>query len=268
MKTNISKIKNLLENLGKCEIDFNYTSLDFTFNKVIPSSISDTFFKDIKEEFYALIKLQLSYAKIDKELIDELLIIINQNLTSIEVVKNNHRVAFLRIKEKSAVSHNTHLLINKIVDIQKNVLYELRSCLRELSQGLNYIIEDDIKQLKDANVHPQDDVIPSPELGKLVFKLNKKDTANFITLLEYLEIIDFNGTSRNQFIETNFQYWSKSNMPVDISKINSDIANLHDTSGDFGKRNSKSMSLLVKNLLNKFKQVEYNDYAEWLKSKV
>lgn len=269
MKTNLSKIYGLLKNLGKCKIEFNASSQEFTYNNITPKSIPITYFKDIKEDFYKYLSFQLAQSKIDKKLIDSFLDILNKNINVIVINKYKHNVEFSSISEKSQDLILKHELINEIYATQSSVIIEIRTYLIELSQGLNYLIDEDIKNLNvSENLNSHNDLIKSPEIGKLVFKLSKKDTANFITLLEYLEIIDFNGVSRNQFIETNFQYWSKNNLPSDITKINSDIANLHDTSGDFGSRNSKSMSLLLQNLKNKFDKAEYIEFAKWLKSKI
>ena len=254
--------------MGTCVIEFNSTSLDFTYNRLRPQTFNQNYFKDLKEKCYKLLGLQLCQGKIDKKLFENLINIIDNDLQFIEKARDTHRVAYLMTKIKSAESRTTHLLIIEIVGVQMNVLKELRSYLMQLSQDLDYLIEDDIKQLITSKETEKGDVIKSPELGKLVFKLNKKETANLITLLEYLQFLDFNNTSRNQFIETNFQYWSKNNVPSNISKINSDIANLHDVKGELGQRNSKSMLKLVKNLIKKLESVEYKDYAEWLKTKI
>ncbi len=268
MKTNITKIRNILELMGTCVIEFNSTSRDFTYNRIEPKKVNQNFFKDKKENFYKLLGLQLSKGKIDENLFKILIDLIDDNLHSIQIAHDNHRVAFLRTENKAAESRSTHLTIVEIVKIQINVLNEIRGYLLDLSKNLNYLIEDDINHLVTSNETDKGDVIKAPPLGKLVFKLNKKDSANLITLLEYLDFIDFNSTSRNQFIEANFQYWSKTNVPADISKVNSDIANLHDIKGELGQRNSKSMSKLVQNLIKKLESVKYKEYAEWLKTKI
>jgi len=268
MQTNITRIKAAVKQLGMCKITFNHKSLDFTFNGSKPNEIDPSHFKVIKEEFYKLIGLQLSRDKVDKELIDSLMGSIADSISLIDIAYKIHRVAYVVKENMADSSEETHNIITSTVDTQKSVLLEILNYLTQLSDNLNYIIEEDYKLLLGSADSSPSDIIEIPKNGKMVVKLNKKDTATLMTLLEYKGLVEFEETSRNRFIENNLKYKAGKKESADIVKINSDISNLYDVGKHFKKRNSDSTQKLISKVTKLLSTVEYEDYAAWLKDNV
>ena len=106
-----------------------------------------------------------------------------------------------------------------------------------------------------------------PVLGQMTINLSKKDTINFITLLEHIEVISFKGTNRNKFIEANFKY-DKKGVSTEITKMNSDLSNLKDKSRDMAPRNQTSMNSLIKYIVDKLNNTEFKSYLNWLNNSI
>jgi hypothetical protein len=270
MKTNIARINELINDYGSCSIVYSSSVSDYLFNGKKPYKINTDHFQIALGEFYRLCAKQLSENKFDK---NKIKIIIDNVCSKIEnnnQVRDTHRVSFLLDKsaEKLTIENEqTHELINSILYIQKRFLQQLLSFLQSVFDDVNYILEEDIKKMLYEFDKSDDKSIQIPSLGCLRINMNKKDAINFLTLMEYLDVISFKETNRNRFIETYFTY-SHKGLSKPIKSMNSDLANLHDTKGEIFIRNNKTMSAFIDNLIEKLNGVDNKEYMKWLKSSI
>ena len=270
METNLGKIKKIITSYGKCKITFSKVDLDFKFNGKNPSQIKNENFELALKRFYNLVGRQLAEKKFDKTIIEILISEIKIQIEENKKSNNQHLVNYRFDKHRNILSpkcDDTHQLIKSILTIQKSFFQRMLSFLHDIINQIDYIIEDDIKMLINGNSQINDSSFEPPNIGTITVNLNKKDTINLITILEFMELISFTETNRNKFIEAKFKYNNKG-VPSFITKMNSDLANLHDSSKDMLPRNQKSMKSLIKNITDKLNDVDFKKYSIWLKNSI
>jgi hypothetical protein len=264
METNIGKLRKLISNYGKCKITYSDDDLDYRFNGKNPYKIVTNHFQLALNDFYKLCAKQIKERKFDKPLIESILIKISSHLRENKESYKNHRVSHILDKRKNTISKecdDTHKLIISILNIQKSMFQQMILFLKGLIEEVDYILEEDIKMMMSG--YDDKETLNIPEVGQLTINLSKKDAINFITLLEYIDVISFNGTNRNKFIEANFNYKNKGVISP-ITKMNSDLANLKDSTGTFTQRNKQSMGCLIDIIENKLNNIDFNNYLKWL----
>jgi hypothetical protein len=270
METNIGKLKTLIANFGKCKITYNVDDLDYRFNGKNPYKIVTNHYQLALNDFYNLCAKQIKESKFDKPLINSILKNISSQLRENSKSQDQHRVNYLLDKSKNIISNecdSTHELIVSILNIQKSMFQQMLQFLESIIDEVDYIIEEDIKQMMAGYVDVETETLNIPELGQMIINLSKKDAINFITLLEHIDVISFKGTNRNKFIEANFKY-NKKGLATEITKMNSDLANLHDNGRDMGPRNQKSMDNLIDGIITKLNNTDFKTYSNWLKDTI
>tara|TARA_Y100000389_G_C17465940_1_gene525525 strand:+ start:3016 stop:3864 length:849 start_codon:yes stop_codon:yes gene_type:complete len=282
MITNISKIKRLIISYGKCVITIDDDKKDYLFNGKDPYSIPKDIFKNGLTEFHQLLAKQLAEQKFDDNIAKKLSKLINQQKEKNNLVQERRIINWYfdrnlinksnsDITAPTAVSANaeiTNKRIQELLLVQEALLNKMNSLIKELGETSLYIIDDDIKKLTSESKESAKNIVELADIGKMHFNLNKKDTITLLTLLEHLDILSFQKTKRNKFIESNITYLPNTNKPSDIKKMNSDLANLHDIKGELGLRNKTSYNNLVKRLMKKIKDTDYTNFASWLKDTI
>jgi hypothetical protein len=282
MITNISKIKRLIISYGKCVITIDDDKKDYLFNGKDPYSIPKDIFKNGLTEFHQLLAKQLAEQKFDDNIAKKLSKLINQQKEKNNLVQERRIINWYfdrnlinksnsDITAPTAVSANaeiTNKRIQELLLVQEALLNKMNSLIKELRETSLYIIDDDIKKLTSESKESAKNIVELADIGKMHFNLNKKDTITLLTLLEHLDILSFQKTKRNKFIESNITYLPNTNKPSDIKKMNSDLANLHDIKGELGLRNKTSYNNLVKRLMKKIKDTDYTNFASWLKDTI
>ena len=282
MITNISKIKRLIISYGKCVITIDDDKKDYLFNGKDPYSIPKDIFKNGLTEFHQLLAKQLAEQKFDDNIAKKLSKLINQQKEKNNLVQERRIINWYfdrnlinksnsDITAPTAVSANaeiTNKRIQELLLVQEALLNKMNSLIKELGETSLYIIDDDSKKLTSESKESAKNIVELADIGKMHFNLNKKDTITLLTLLEHLDILSFQKTKRNKFIESNITYLPNTNKPSDIKKMNSDLANLHDIKGELGLRNKTSYNNLVKRLMKKIKDTDYTNFASWLKDTI
>ncbi len=260
MKTNIAIIKSTINTIGRCHYRYNERIKDYTYNGINPSELKEDFYPNLKADFFKRISLQLVRNKIDNKLINLLLKILQDNLEHLQERKNFLRVGYLLDKENNKLSTDaeaTHDNINIIIEVQQRILTNLHGYLVELAGDLEYLIEEDFKNLStDTEDSSLDESINLKTLEKTTVNLSKKDSITLFLLLEQLNILDFKKTNRNSFIESNFEYTNRNNIHP-LKKINSDISNLKD-SNSYKSRNKNSIQKLINKLINDLEGFDFD----------
>lgn len=282
MATNVSKILDLINTSGKCIITIDSEKKDYLFNGKDPYSYSNDYFKDALHTFNQLITKQLIEKQFDENLASKLVTKIKEQITQNQKVrqqqilsvhfdrkdvrdKNNESVSPIKV---SVEAEQTSKRIQEMLSIQKNALSRMKSTVDDLAINYGYILDEDIKNLRSEIKESNQGSIELESIGKMHINLGKKDTITLLTLLEQLDVISFSNTNRNKFIEANFTCKSRDSKPSDIIKMNSDLSNLFDTSGDLGPRNKASFNKLVELLQKKLDGADYKSFAEWLKNSI
>ena len=282
MITNISKIKRLIISYGKCVITIDDDKKDYLFNGKDPYSIPKDIFKNGLTEFHQLLAKQLAEQKFDDNIAKKLSKLINQQKEKNNLVQERRIIYWYfdrnlinksnsDITAPTAVSANaeiTNKRIQELLLVQEALLNKMNSLIKELGETSLYIIDDDIKKLTSESKESAKNIVELADIGKMHFNLNKKDTITLLTLLEHLDILSFQKTKRNKFIESNITYLPNTNKPSDIKKMNSDLAIPHDIKGELGLRNKTSYNNLVKRLMKKIKDTDYTNFASWLKDTI
>ena len=282
MITNISKIKRLIISYGKCVITIDDDKKDYLFNGKDPYSIPKDIFKNGLTEFHQLLAKQLAEQKFDDNIAKKLSKLINQQKEKNNLVQERRIINWYfdrnlinksnsDITAPTAVSANaeiTNKRIQELLLVQEALLNKMNSLIKELGETSLYIIDDDIKKLTSESKESAKNTVELADIGKMHFNLNKKDTITLLTLLEHLDILSFQKTKRNKFIESNITYLPNTNKPSDIKKMNSDLAIPHDIKGELGLRNKTSYNNLVKRLMKKIKDTDYTNFASWLKDTI
>lgn len=268
METNIGKLRKLITNFGKCKITYNEVDLDYRFNGKNPYKIVTNHFQLALNDFYKLCAKQIKEIKFDKPLINSLITNISSQLRENKKSIDQHEIHYFIKRKHNFIPiecDSTHELIVSIVNIQKSMFQQMLLFLEGLIDEVDYIIEDDIKQMMSG--YDDTETLNIPEIGQMTINLSKKDAINFITLLEYIDFISFKGTNRNKFIEANFKY-DKKGVSTEITKMNSDLANLKDSSRVMVPRNKKSMDYLIDSIINKLNNTDFKTYLYWLKDTI
>ena len=265
METNIGKLRKLISNYGKCKITYSDDDLDYRFNGKNPYKIVTNHFQLALNDFYKLCAKQIKESKFDKTLINSLITDISYKLIENKKSLQYHDIHYFTKRTLSSTPikcDNNHELIVSILNIQKSMFQQMLLFLEGVIDKVDYILEEDIKMMMSG--YDDTENLNIPEIGQMTINLSKKDAINFITLLEYIDVISFNGTNRNKFIEANFNYKNKGVISP-ITKMNSDLANLHDNSKDMAPRNRKSMDNLLGGIIEKLQNTDYIAYSKWLK---
>ena len=268
METNVGKLRKLITNYGKCKITYNEGDLDYRFNGKNPYKIVTNHFQLALNDFYKLCAKQIKESKFDKNLINSIINIISSQLRENKTSRANQIVSYRFDEFNNSIPiecKSTHERILTILDIQKSMLQQMLLFLEGIIDEVDYIIEDDIKQMMSG--YDDIETLNIPEIGHMTINLSKKDAINFITLLEHIDIISFKGTNRNKFIEANFKY-DKKGISTEITKMNSDLANLKDGSRAMVPRNKKSMDCLIDSIINKLNNTDFKTYLNWLKDTI
>jgi hypothetical protein len=270
MKTNIAKISQLINNFGSCSTVYSSSIADYQINGDNFDKINNDHFQNALSEFYKLCGKQLSENKFDKAKIKEIINEVRSKIDNNQQAIDNHRVGYLLDKNANIITiekEHTHELIVLILNTQKKFLQQILSFLTGILNDSEYILEEDIQKILDEFDESKDKSVQIPSIGCLRINLNKKDAINFLTLLQYIDVISFDDTNRNRFIESYFTYSNKGKSKP-IKGMNSDLSNLHDTKGELFSRNNKSMSELIDNLIEKLNGVNNKEYMKWLKDSI
>jgi hypothetical protein len=265
METNIGKLRKLISNYGKCKITYSDDDLDYRFNGKNPYKIVTNHFQLALNDFYKLCAKQIKESKFDKTLINSLISDISSKLIENKKSIQRHEMHYFIKSTHSSIPikcDNNHELIVSILNIQKSMFQQMLLFLEGVIDDVDYILEGDIKKMMSE--YDETENLNIPEIGQMTINLSKKDAINFITLLEHIDVISFNDTNRNKFIEAYFNYKNKG-VITPITKMNSDLSNLHDNRAGFGQRNRKSMDALIDSIIKKLNNTDFKDYSEWLK---
>jgi len=278
MQTNVKKINEIINSCGKCSVTIDSTKKDYLFNGKDPFSYRNDFFKDLVYEFNRLVFKQVVEKKFDEKIALNLSKKIEDNIDHNKHETEHRYVRFvfdsnkqnnsnLEPKKVSSEAEKTNDRIFEILRVQKNALNKMKSIVDYLAINYGYILDEDIKTLKES-VGNDIESIELTSIGKMHVNLGKKDTITLLTLLEQLDIVSFSNTNRNKFIEANFTCKPKSGGGVsDLVKINSNMSNLHEIKNN-RLRNTNSFNKLVELLQTKLDKADYTSFAEWLKNSV
>jgi len=271
MVTNISRIKELILQIGKCDLKYEHKSKSYNLNDFNTIGLDLDYYSSLNSEFNQKITLQLANKKLDKTLLTELIKNINTSLEYVKEKKDQCRVTYLFDKSKDNL--NQEMLSNQeftfsILEAQFSTLNNIHKFLLNLFEELDYILDDELAELKSktSSYESSSENVKLPRVGKVTIDLRKKDTLSLFLLLEEIGIIDSSNLDRNKFIEQNFNYTNDNNKIMPIVNINSDFSNLKDISDyKIRSRNKKSFDRLIDKLTSKLESFDYMELASKLK---
>jgi hypothetical protein len=268
METNISKLKSIIESTGQCEFSYNETIKDYNFNGKDVVNFKEDYYIKLRESFNEKLALQLVNRKVDENLLKDLISKVQEYFYNVKKKKENLRVSYLLDKRNNKLRESadwTHSTITAIMNAQLATLNKLNSFLIKLFEEFNYLIDDDLKNLKLENDLVSDtEKNEFPEKGKVRINLTKKDTISLFLMLENIGVVDFSSTSKNKFIEQYFTYTNNNGLVLPIKDINSEISNLKDIK-NYGSRNKNSYKRLNEKLVNLIESFDFNDFATKLR---
>jgi hypothetical protein len=268
MDTNISRLKKVLSSIGKCEFTYYETLKDYKFNGIEVVELEGSYYTKLRDSFFEKIALQLVNKKVDEKLLKDLISLTQKYFYHVKKKKEDLRVSYLFDKSKDKLRDSsdwTHETITAYMNVQLATLNKLNSFLIKLFEEFNYLIDDDLKNLKLENDLVSDaEKNEFPEKGKVRINLTKKDTISLFLMLENIGIVDFSSTAKNKFIEQYFTYTKNNGLVLPIKDINSEISNLKDIK-NYGSRNKNSYKRLNEKLVNLIESFDFNDFATKLR---
>jgi len=269
LETNISKVKSLVFQIGKCDLNYGHNSKIYSLNNFDVQGIDEDHYSLLKNEFQEKLMLQLANNKIDKKLLKELINSTYSYLEDVKSKKNQLRVSYLLNKKNNKL--DLDMLSNQeyifsILEAQFSTLNNIHNFLLNLYEELDYILDEEIAELKSKTIsyESSSESVKKPKIGKAIINLSKKDSLSLLLLLEHLEILNFSDTDRIKFIENNFNYKHKKSKTKPIVQLNSELSNLKDYK-EFGRRNYSSFNRLIKKITLGLESFDFKQLAAKLK---
>ena len=269
MVTNISRIKELIVQIGKCDLKYEHKSKSYNLNDFNTIGLNVDYYSSLNNEFNQKITLQLANKKLDKKLLTELIKNINSSLEYVKEKKDQCRVNYLLDKSKGNLDQD--MLSNQeftlsILEAQFSTLNNMNKFLINLFEELDYILDEELAELKGkiSSYESSSENVKLPEVGKAIINLRKKDSISLLLLLEHLEILNFSDTDRIKFIENNFNYKNDNGEIKPISQMNSEMSNIKDLR-NYGQRNSDSFKRLIEKIRLEFDSFDFKSLAGRLK---
>jgi len=269
METNISKLKSILETIGKCELKYEHQSKMYNLNSFTTIGIDEGYYSLLNNEFQQKLTLQLASKKLDKKLLKEFIRTANTYLEDVKSKKDQLRVTYLFDKGKNSLDKD--MLTNQeytasILEAQFSNLNNIHIFLINLFEELDYILDEELAELKSKTslYESSSENVRLPKIGKAQINLRKKDAISLIFLLEQMEILDFSDTDRIKFIENNFNYKNDNGETKPINQINSEISNLKDIKV-YGSRNANSFKRLIEKISLGLESFDFKELAAKLK---
>ena len=262
MNTTISKIKLVLKEIGKSNFKYEEDIKDYSYNGTDANTIHQEYYLNLQNDFNEYFATLLSEDLVDKPLVELLFKKTAEYHNSIKTNKENFRVNYLFDKRDEKLSDSsewTHELINSIMDAQKNTLKKIYSFLDKLYGELHYLTADDKLNFKNefGIEGNNSQIINHPSIGKVNFIGTKKSGLCLLFLLEYFDLIDFQNTDRNRFIEKNFTYGKNK----DMKRVNSDITRLYELQDKVEiARNRTSTNKLIKKISTALDSFDFKDF--------
>ena len=159
---NVIDLKNIINEIGKCEITFDQETNDYLFNKKSSYVIPNTYYADLYNEFQDKFTIQLAKGNYSEELIKELL----QYLKAIELRiissrKNNTDKYIIDKSEESQVAlsemaDSTQKRIDSIFQVQLRTKKKLFKRLSSLAGNVQYRIEGDFTVVSSNYDNPNE----------------------------------------------------------------------------------------------------------------
>lgn len=268
MVTNISRIKELILQIGKCDLKYEHKSKSYNLNDFNTIGLDADYYSSLNNELKERVTIQLANKKLDKNLLTELIKNINSSLEYVKEKRDQCRVTYLYDKSKGNL--NQDMLTNQeftlsILEAQFSTLNNIHKLLMTLFEEMDYILDEELAELKRKtfSYESSSENVKLPEIGKAIINLGKKDSLSLLLLLEEIDMLDFSSSNRNKFIQQNFNYKNDNSEVKPLIKINSDISNIKDTS-TYKQRNQKSFERLIKKISSKLEGFEYVALADKL----
>ena len=267
MVTNISRIKELIIQIGKCDLKYDHNSKSYNLNDFNTIGLDVDYYSSLNNEFNQKITLQLANKKLDNKMLTELIKNINSSLEYVKEKKDQQRVTYLL--DKSSLTQDmlsNQEFTSSILEAQFSTLNNMNKFLIKLFEELDYILDEELAELKSktSSYLSSSENVKLPEIGKAIINLRKKDSLSLLLLLEEINMIDFSNSDRNKFIEQNFNYKNDNNEIKPLTKINSDISNLKDAS-TYKQRNQKSFERLIKKITLGLESFDFKELSDRLK---
>ncbi|WP_298265660.1 hypothetical protein [uncultured Lutibacter sp.] len=269
METNISRVKELILKIGKCNLKYEHDSKIYSLNDFNTTGLDEDYYSSLNNEFQQKLTLQLVNKKLDKKLLKELITNTNSNLEDVKSKKDQLRVNYLFDKGKNCLDQDmlsNQEYIFSILEAQFSTLNNMHKFLLNLYEEYDYILDEELAKLKSNTVsyESSSENVKLPRIGKATINLRKKDSISLLLLLEHLEILDFSDTDKIKFIENNFNYKNNNGFIKPIINMNSDLSNLKDQR-TYGSRNSESFKRLIEKIKLGLDSFEFKSLAARIK---
>jgi hypothetical protein len=134
-----------------------------------------------------------------------------------------------QLTDSNIASYNE---IVAILNAQYDILDLMKRQLVIFAELSDFIIDSDFVEDKEPKRVHGTGVIDYPHISKATFRLNKKEALMLIYVMEKANLLEFeNETSRNKFIENNFNYTENRQSQLQktilaMKDVNSDFSNL------------------------------------------
>jgi hypothetical protein len=269
MKSNLSKLKSTLDEIGKCEFHIDSNLKDYLYNGEEVNNVKEDYYSKLKKLFIDKLNIQLIERKADKKLLEDLEIKSRGYFDNLKDRKGVLRGSYLFSKNKGELRESsdwTHDRIMAIMRTQLECVKSIHSRLCKLHKELDYLVEEDFDKLRiNFNTKPdENEVISLNKFGKTTVTLTKKDTISFFLILENLGYLDFSKTDRNKFIENYFEYQDNKDKSKSLVNINADISNLIEGT-HLKSRNKNSTKKFIKNLQNSLEDFDFERFTRSLR---
>jgi hypothetical protein len=257
------EIKICIAEIGNLKIDFNINNGNYLFNNKVPREISPDFYEILYNKFESFLLVQFREG-IEIELIEEYILNAKTTISKLISTSDAHRVHFLFSKRDKVLSNeaeSTHFEIANIISTQKAVLNRV---LLKLYATIDSYKENKAIDLEiDKTPNIDSSIIKFDSVGKVTFKLSKKESLMFLYILEQVNLLEFESIEqRRLFIENNFNFTETRNNPnkgnaLPMKGISSELSDF--SSYAEGDSNNKTLEKLLNKLQETIHQYEFNN---------
>jgi hypothetical protein len=257
------EIKICIAEIGNSKINFNRSKDNYLFNNKVPREIPSDFYEILYNKFESFLLVQIREGLIIEQ-IEEYILNTKNTISKLISTSDGHRIHFLFSKRDKILSNeaeSTHFEIANIISTQKAVLNRV---LLKLYTTIDSYKENKIDDFLSEEIPNIDSsLIKFDSVGKVTFKLSKKESLMFLYILEQVNLLEFESIEqRRLFIENNFNFTETRNNPnkgnaLPMKGISSELSDF--SSYAEGDSNNKTLEKLLNKLQETIHHYEFNN---------
>jgi len=180
--------------------------------------------------------------------------IAKSTLNDVKEKSDYHRAEFvlkLKHNELGESATDTHNEIRNILSTITSVLSKIQHRLDEELEFVGYRTKSDYQEKLD-NFIEEPNSIPRGNVGRITFKMSKKETLMLLYVMEQKGLLEFESEEqRKKFVEANLSYTEMRNndnkgKSFEMTGVNSEFSNLK--AGHLSVSNNKLLEKVLSNL--------------------